>query len=218
MVTFQIEVVRKQETALEFAARTWNALWLFYLISVACRSPCFPLFSMGAKGEPIGLINRNVVIRPLPAIHDMTAEEFAWARKNARSFDALADDKRFSRSMLAFGNAQYFADYDSRIMLLWAGIEGLLGVEHELNFRIPLYLALLIGGSADEKLRYFSKVKDIYGVRSRVVHGAAIKEQKRVAGFEATNKILIDALARCVEIGRVPTVDDFNRAALSGSL
>lgn len=217
MVTFQIEVFKRGDTA-EFVGRAWNALWLFYLISLACRSPCFPLISMSENKESIGLINRNVVIRPLPTVHEMKPAEFAWAKKNAKNFDALARDKRFSHSMIAYGNAQYFADHDSRIMLLWAGIEGLLGVEHELSFRIPLYLALLAGGSVDDKCRYFSEVRDIYGVRSRVVHGAAVNEEKRVAGFEATNKILVESLARCVEIGRVPTTEDFNRAAVSGSL
>lgn len=217
LVTFQIEVLRRGDTA-ELVTRAWNALWLFYLISLACRSPCFPLISMSDHKESVALINRNVVIRPLPTIHEMSPAEMAWAKKHAKSFDALARDKRFSHSMIAYGNAQYFVDHDSRIMLLWAGIEGLLGVEHELNFRIPLYLALLAGGSADEKYRYFSKVKDIYTVRSRVVHGATVSDEKRIAGFEATNRILVDSLARCVEIGCVPTAEDFTRAAVSGSL
>jgi hypothetical protein len=37
-------------------------------------------------------------------------------------------------------------------MLLWSGIEGLLSVDGELNRRLALYAALMLEGSADEKV------------------------------------------------------------------
>jgi hypothetical protein len=217
LITFQIEVLRRSDVK-DLAGRAWNALWLFYLISLACRAPCYPLVSITDDDEHFGLINPNVVIRPLPTIHEMTKDEFKWAQINAKSFDFLAREERFQQAMIAYGNAQYFSDYASRIMLLWSGIEGLLGIEHEQSFRIPLYLSLLFGRTAEDKYRYFTEIRDAYGVRSRVVHGVNVKEQKRQAGFETANKILIDALARCVEIRRIPTPEDYNRAALSGHL
>jgi len=55
----------------------------------------------------------------------------------------------------AYGNAHYLFDFDTRIMLLWAGIEDLLSVDAELSRRLALYAALLHKGTPAEKIAHF---------------------------------------------------------------
>lgn len=103
-------------------------------------------------------------------------------------------------------------------MLLWAGIEGLLQVEAEHNRRIALYSAILLEGDEDQKAARFELVKKSYSLRSRVVHGAKPTKEKLEAGFAEATDLLADLLSRCVELGRVPSRDELDRASFTTTL
>jgi len=117
--------------------------------------------------------------------------------------------------MRCYGNAQLLPEHDVRIMLLWAGIEGLLSVDAELSRRLALYAALLFDGSPDEKAGYFDTVKKAYALRSRAVHGTTLKKPKLEEGSRTAGRILIGLIAKCVELGRVPSPSELDRLAVS---
>jgi hypothetical protein len=120
--------------------------------------------------------------------------------------------------MRCYGNAHYLFDPDTRIMLLWAGIEGLLSVDAELNRRLALYAALLHNGSTAEKIAYFKEVKNAYAIRSRAVHGGRATAETLRVGYQTSSNILMGLLVRCVELGRVPSTDELDALAVSQSL
>ena len=161
------------------ATKAWNALWLFHLLSLACTTPCFSLYSVSIGKESVyASANRNLIIRPLPKLATATLEQLSWAKRHTQSFDNVISDPEFSSAMRCYGNSHYLFDLDTRIMLLWAGIEGLLSVDGELNRRIALYAALMLEGTAEEKIAYFNEVKRAYGIRSRAVHGGKAARTK----------------------------------------
>ena len=105
------------------AVKAWNALWLFHLLSVACRTPCFSLYSVCDGQKPMfSAANPSPFVRPLSHMHAATAEEFEWARRHAVAFDELIKVPEFSAAMRCYGNAQLLPEQDVRIMLLWSGI------------------------------------------------------------------------------------------------
>lgn len=120
--------------------------------------------------------------------------------------------------MKYFGNAHYLFDLEHKIMLLWAGIEGLFQVDAEQSRRIALYSAMLMGGNEQARSERFELVKKSYSLRSRVVHGASPTKDKLEAGYADATNLLADLLSRCVELGRVPSRDELDRASFSGSL
>ena len=124
----------------------------------------------------------------------------------------------FSAAMRCYGNAHSLPDHDVRIMLLWAGIEGLLNVDAELSRRLALYSAIMHDGDSDEKFAYYDRVKKAYGVRSRAVHGSGLTKAKVAAGSAEAGAILVGLLAKCVELGRVPTASELDRLAISSSV
>ena len=73
-------------------------------------------------------------------------------------------------------------------------------------------------GSNEEKNNYFAKVKKAYGIRSKAVHGAHLAPEKVKEGYEIASTILVELLGRCVELGRVPSPDEFDRAALTATI
>lgn len=197
-------------------AKAWNALWLFHLLSVACRTPCFSLYSVCDGCEPLfSAATPSPFVRPLAEIHAATPTELAWARHNLATFDKLIEVPEFSAAMRCYGNAHLLPEHDVRIMLLWAGIEGLLTVDAELSRRLALYAALLLDGSPEEKAAYFDTVRKAYSVRSRAVHGGGLKKPRLEEGYRTAGRILIGLIAKCVELGRVPSPAELDRLAVS---
>jgi Apea-like HEPN len=217
LATFCLRV--RGGTGHELVSKAWNALWLFHLLSLACAAPCFSLCTIAnGKSEKYSAANRNVILRPLPVITSVSSEQIAWAKNNLKKFERLISNDAFSSAMRCYGNAHYLFDIDTRVMLLWAGIEGLLSVEAELSRRIALYTALLHRGTPAEKVVYFNEVRKAYAIRSRAVHGGKASLTKLKAGYESASRILVGLLARCVELGRVPTLEELDALAVAQNL
>lgn len=202
-----------------FAAKAWNALWDFHLLSLAAQSPVCSIFSV-TSGTPriFTAANRNGIMRRIADVKKISAERLDWARRHKNAFDALIRAPVFSAAMRCYGNAHHLYDADMRIMLLWSGIEGLLSVDSELTRRIALYAALILGGTHQEKMRLFADLKRAYGVRSKAVHGGTADRQILQDGYQQASHILVRLLARCVEIGRVPTPAELDALALSATI
>jgi hypothetical protein len=219
IATFSL-VIKNEEGGKALASKGWNRLWDFHLLSIASRSPCFILYAdcKGKDGRAYSVPNRNLLIQPLADVREMTPASLQWARENEPRFRDLISNPQFAAAMRYFGNAHYLFDLDQRVMLLWAGIEGLLKVDAEHSRRLALYSALMCAGDLEAKFARFEMVKRAYSLRSRVVHGAKPDPEKVKKGYAEATELLADLLAKCVELGRVPSRDELDRAALGGSL
>lgn len=204
-------------TGAALAAKAWNALWLFHLLSLAARAPCCSLYSVSGTLRPMfAVANRNLVFAPSATTKGLVGSQLGWAVDRREHFGSLISETRFNTAMRCFGNAHYLPDLDTRIMLLWSGIEGLLGVDAELSRRISLYAALLHRGTAAQREEYFGYVKKAYVLRSKVVHGSSSAHTALETGYREATAILADLLARCVDLGRVPSTAELDAVALSG--
>jgi len=219
IASFTIEVFDKRGGK-DLANAGWASLWDFHLLSLAEKSPCFILYSssIGKAGVVYSVANRNLILSPLANVKSLSSPRLEWARSHRAKFRDLINDQQFSSAMRYFGNAHYLFDLEHRIMLLWAGIEGLLQVDAEHSRRIALYTAIMMNGDAELKSHRFEMVKRSYSLRSRVVHGAKPTKEKLEKGYAEATDLLADILARCVELGRVPTRQELDRASFSGNL
>ncbi len=200
------------------AAKAWNALWVFHLLALACRRPVMPLYCASDHGTRFTLTNRNLVIHRLPSVASATVTDLDWAKQHFDAFDDLLKVDRFQRAVRSYGNAHYLFDHDAKIMLLWAGIEGLLAIDSELRHRIALHAAILLIGTAEEKASYFARIKKGYDIRSRVVHGSAAKTEDLQQGYALASEVLLNLLRICVELRRVPSAAELDELAASVSL
>ncbi|HUE80390.1 MAG TPA: hypothetical protein VMN38_12275 [Sphingomicrobium sp.] len=219
IATFSIEVEHKGGPG-ALGTKAWNALWHFHLLSVACGSPAFPLFTVseGTNFTEFGVSNRNLIVNPVEQLKAVTVQQLAWARRSRSRFDRLVRDARFGVAIRYFGNSHYLFDMESRVMLLWAGIEALLEVEAEQSRRIALYCALMFDSDVAAKARQYERVKKAYGVRSRVVHGKRLTQAARRESYSTGSEILVRLLAKAVDLGRVPTQKELDSLATSGKL
>jgi hypothetical protein len=218
LANFSLDI-EDRRGAKELAVKSWNALWQFHLLSLACSAPCCSLYSTTLTTERhFSSANRNIMMRPFDEVKLATPAQLKWALDHQIAFDKLTHDSVFSAAMRCYGNSHYLFDLDMRIMLLWSGIEGLLSVDAEISRRLALYAALMLRGSSDEKLAFFDKVKKAYSVRSKVVHGGALKPEALKQGYLDASQILVQLLARCVELGRVPLSEEMDALAICSTV
>lgn len=193
------------------ATKAWNALWDFSLLALACRAPMMSLYSV-AGGE-FTLANRNLVIHGLPEIPQASPIELQWAADHYERFSALLGNGRFQAAQRYYNNAHYLFDDDAKIMLLWAGIEGLLGIEAELSRRIALHAAILFDGDSAEKSAQLARIKKAYAIRSKVVHGAGADRAVLRDAYGFAGGVLAGLLRKMVELGRVPDASELDQLA-----
>jgi hypothetical protein len=199
------------------AAKAWNALWVFHLLALACRRPVMPLYCAANHGTRFTLANRNLVIHRQPSVAAAGETDLHWASRYFDAFQGLLGENRFQNAVRCYGNAHYLFDDDAKIMLLWAGIEGLLDVDSELRRRIALHAAILLDGTPQEKKSYFARIKKGYDVRSRVVHGSGAKPEVLRDGYALAGEVLLTLLRKCVELGCVPSAAELDERAASVS-
>ncbi len=144
------------------------------------------------------------------------SKEADWFRSYFERFNQLAAaDERFRFALEAAVDWRYAKDPRAAVARVWAGLESLLGINSELIYRVALSAATVVASRGTERIAAFKKIKGLYGIRSKAVHGEPIAEGKLFTGlhdsFDVLRKLLLDA----VERGAVRSNEDFFLELLS---
>jgi hypothetical protein len=215
--TFYLEI-HEEAGGKELLVKTWNSLWLFPLLAIACQHPCASLYSWsGSQKVSFAVATAHTAFRTPESPIQASADQLAWARTNLSNFEAIQNFGTFTTALRSYTNAHHLFGYKARIMQLWSGIECLFMVSSEISRTLAMYSALLLEED-DANLRYkcFKEIKKEYGVRSKVVHGTIKDDDDLKEAYARASKLLARLLLRCVELSRVPTTEEFDRAALAG--
>jgi hypothetical protein len=95
----------------------------------------------------------------------------------------------------------------ARLAILWSGIEGLFGVDSEIVFRVSLYTARFLEPHDQAKQReVFERVKELYKLRSKAVHGSRMKGNAK-EGVDESASLLRRLIRRCSELGSLPNIE-----------
>lgn len=142
--------------------------------------------------------------------------EAAWISENFHRFNRLAsEDERFRFALEAVTDWRYAKDPRAGIARIWAGVESLLAINSELVYRVSLCAATAIAPRGPGRLSAFRRIKGLYGVRSKAVHGEPIDQGKLLGAlhdsFDVLRALLVDAIQR----GSLRTEEDFTRELLA---
>ncbi len=119
------------------------------------------------------------------------AEIEEWARTvnktHSKSIDIAAQ-----RLISAIAHRTDKCDSLIDAVMVW---ENLVGTDHEVTFRVSAALATLIESNDQEKRKaLYKKIKNIYGLRSRIVHGSSTEAKKTENASTTAIEIAIKAL------------------------
>lgn len=148
---------------------------------------------------------------------DFEANEAQWISKYFEPFNKLAStNERFRLALEAAVDWRYARDPRAALARVWSGVESLLAINSELVFRISLHAAAVTSPRGQERVAAFRKIKSLYGIRSKAVHGEPITEERVFAALHDSFEILRALLLDAVERGAVRTEDELFEELLSG--
>ena len=103
-----------------------------------------------------------------------------------------------------------------KVAQLWAGIEAIFGIEHELSYRLATLSAKFLGGGTSFECRkVYADMKALYNDRSKIIHGKQLARKKETHEGKVREHItrirsrLAQLLTRLIARGSVPTMDEF---------
>jgi hypothetical protein len=144
---------------------------------------------------------------------EVTHEDAQWVYSHYNSFNALAaESESFRFALEAATDWRYATDIRSAVARLWAGIEAMFGVSSELVYRISLLSASLTTPKGPQRKKRFDEVKTLYGMRSKIVHGDRLSEEKVHRALTMSYELLRELLLLSIERGHMLCSGDFDEA------
>jgi hypothetical protein len=137
----------------------------------------------------------------------VTDDEAMWIESNIGRSRSLLSLPHFQNAVHCLATYRWHSLLRVQLAVLWAGIEGLFGVESEIVFRLSLYAArFLEPESAERRSMVFAEVKRLYKQRSAAVHGSNMKGDLD-AGVAASVQLLLRLLRQCVASNGLPRTE-----------
>jgi len=145
--------------------------------------------------------------------NQVTSDDAEWLQRYFQAFNQLASESESFRFGLEAAIDWRFAkDPRSAVARLWAGIEALFGINAELVFRISLSSACLLSPRGEARQEKFESIKKLYGLRSKIVHGEKLPNEKIFQAMNDSFHLLRDLLLLSVERGHALSQKDVDDA------
>jgi hypothetical protein len=143
-------------------------------------------------------------------------DDVRWIRSSYDTFEQLVTNSAAFRFALeASVDWRFSKEPRSAVARLWGGIEALFDVQHELAFRLAIYSACLLAERGEQRKRKYQWVKKLYDLRSKIVHGQELADEKIMHAMSDSFHLLRDLLLTTVDRGRLFTKEDFEDALFS---
>jgi Apea-like HEPN len=195
-----------KDTAME----AWNAVWDGLLLGaiadceVMCNLQCdLPVEQLKPDST---LVVTNYQLRGLSnhPVRSMTDTEITWVEKNFGKARSLLQNDYFRNAVHCLASYRWHSMPRARLAIIWSGIEGLFGVDSEIVFRVSIYAAKFLEPEDRVKqIEMFEKVKELYKLRSKAVHGGRMKGNPQNGVMESA-ELLRTLIFKCAEIGTLP--------------
>lgn len=144
---------------------------------------------------------------------EVSVEDAAWIHEHFDVFNNLASQSQpFRFALEAAIDWRFAKDARSAVARLWSGIEALFGITSELVYRLSLLSACLLTERGEKRKTKFEEVKKLYGLRSKVVHGEQLTDEKIASALNDSYHLLADLLLLSINKGHVLGQEDFDEA------
>ncbi|MBU0714198.1 MAG: hypothetical protein KJ964_02435 [Verrucomicrobia bacterium] len=140
-------------------------------------------------------------------------DDARWIKEHYDIFNILASENdSFRFALEAAIDWRYSSDIRSAVSRLWAGIEAIFGISSELVYRISLLSASLLVQRGEERKKRFRATKELYGLRSKAVHGDEVPTEKLSLALNGSFQLLKELLLLTIDKGHILNDHDFDDA------
>lgn len=207
-ITAQLRI--SAETPEELAKIAWNSSWDVLLLSAIFQTEVgFNLQSDTTSNKItadsiLHATNLHMYGLNNDPPYSLTSEDAKWILTYFSKARSMLDNDSFQTAVHCLASYRWHSVPRIKIAVIWAGIEGLFGVQAELKFRMSVCIArFLFPDDPEARQDIYNATKKLYNIRSAAVHGSKIKGGITTA-VEDSADILCKLLVRCTEIGSLP--------------
>lgn len=155
----------------------------------------------------------NLITNKDARTNEVTAEDAAWIHRHFDVFNELAAESLpFRFALEAAIDWRFAKDARTAVARLWSGIEALFCITTELVYRLSLLSACLLTERGESRKAKFEQVKKLYGLRSKVVHGEQLTDEKVASALNESYELLASLLLLSIDKGHVLGQADFDQA------
>ncbi|MGA8310375.1 MAG: hypothetical protein WB755_10125 [Terriglobales bacterium] len=147
---------------------------------------------VGTHLPPVDLVSRWGHHRTRLARDDVTAASaLVLAIERVQITDKY---HRVGNALLFYRNGYNSDNPDLALVAFTTCLEGLFStMEQEISFRLALRLAQFLGDTAESRREKYGQCRDVYKVRSKVVHGASVMKSAEAAAIYLVEGIVPQA-------------------------
>ncbi|MCK5127452.1 MAG: hypothetical protein KAR42_14445 [candidate division Zixibacteria bacterium] len=154
----------------------------------------------------------NLII-PKDAHEVVTIQDAQWIADRFDIFvSMMAKHEKLRFAVDSTIDWRYLKDPRAAIARLWSGIEAIFAVRAELVYRLSILSAALLAPRGQERIDKYYKIKKLYGLRSRAVHGETMPEEKLLRATNESYQLLRELLIALVNLGHPWDKTDFDQA------
>lgn len=139
----------------------------------------------------------------------ISIQDIEWANTYFLNFAKLLSDTRFRSAIDSLTTSHLQHNMRMAIALLWSGIEAIFGIQSELRFRLSAQIASLLETRGKNRYELHQKIKKLYDIRSKVVHGSVITEDKIKEHIIEVRELLSRIIIYFIESNRIQSVNEF---------
>lgn len=153
---------------------------------------------------------------PAAAHRDIADHDVDWIHVHYDAFNRMASSsERFRFALEAVIDWRYAHDLRSALARIWAGIESLFGINAELVYRLSITAASLLRPRGEARIEYAERIKKLYSVRSKAVHGDEVSAEKLSEALDQSFVLLRDLITHSIVLGRDIKERDIQVAIMS---
>lgn len=138
----------------------------------------------------------------------VSGDDLTWIAENLITFADLLEVPSFRLAVEALGTHHHHQNLRMVAAALWSGVEALFGVESELRFRLAASVAAILEPRGESRKELYLRVKQLYDVRSKAVHGIRITDRILTDHILEVRNLLARLLCTYVERKACPTMSD----------
>ena len=148
-----------------------------------------------------------------PTKIEIEAEDILWIQENFEKANHLAFKSEIFKMAL-----QTLVDWSAQpnqraaVALIWSSIESIIKVESEITFRSSLYLSSILYPRGKERYDSYVEFKKLYGLRSRIVHGAKLKDPDIAKAIYNSQELLKNLVFLMIDKNEELNKDHFEEA------
>jgi len=134
----------------------------------------------------------------------VTKDDLEWATNNSESWFSVWEMPKVNLALNGYYFSQHAPNLRVRASSLWSALESLFDVDREITFRMASYVSAFLEPRGTSRYELYRKMVKMYGVRSQIVHGGHLEDEKLSAHDSDLDELFRRICCRIVDTGAAP--------------